>query len=70
MYEKYILEQFKPFLNDFLSKYMAAYKVHYSSSHVFIGLIENWKKALDENFVAGTVLMDLLKVFESIPHDR
>ena len=28
IYEKYILEQFKPFLNDFLSQYMAAYRVH------------------------------------------
>ena len=24
IYEKYVLEQFKPFLNDFLSEYMAA----------------------------------------------
>ena len=32
-------------------------------------LIEHWKKALDENFVAGTVLMDLSKAFDCIPHD-
>ena len=43
---------------------MAAYRVHYSSSHVLIRLIEeNWKKALDKNVVAGTVLMD-----SCIPH--
>ena len=32
-------------------------------------LIEHWKKALDENFVAGTVLMDLSNAFDCIPHD-
>ena len=48
---------------------MAAYRVHYSSSHVLIRLIEHWKKALDENVVAGTVLIDLSKAFDCIPHD-
>ena len=69
IYGKYILDQFKPFLNDFLSQYMAPYRVHHSSSHVLIRLIEHWKKALDKNFVAGTVLMDLSKLFDCIPHD-
>ena len=48
---------------------MAAYRVHYCSSHVLIRLIEHWKKVLDENFVAGTVLTDLSKAFNCIPHD-
>ena len=33
IYEKYILEQFKPILNGF-SQHMAVYRVHYSSIHV------------------------------------
>ena len=32
-------------------------------------LIENWKRTLDENFQIGTVLMDLSKSFDCIPHD-
>ena len=32
-------------------------------------LIENWKEALNENFVVRTVLMDLSKDFDYIPHD-
>ena len=42
---------------------------NYSSSHVLIRLIENWKQALDKNFVVGTVLMDLSNNFDCIPHD-
>ena len=69
IYEKYILEQFRLFFTNFLSQYMTAYRVHYSSSHILIRLIEeNWKKALDKNLVAGTVLMDLPKAFDCIPH--
>ena len=46
--EKFLLEKFKPFINSFLSEYMAAYRENYSTNNVFIGLIGNWKKALDE----------------------
>ena len=42
---------------------------NYSSSHVLIRLIENWKQALDKHFVAGTVLMDLSNDFDCIQHD-
>ena len=69
VYEKFLLEKFKPFINTFLSKFIAAYRENYSSSHVLIRLIENWKQALDENFVVGTVLIDLCKAFDCIPHD-
>ena len=31
--------------------------------------LENWKQALDENFVVGTVLIDLSKAFDCIPHN-
>ena len=69
VYEKFLLEKFKPFINTFLSKFIAAYRENYSSSHVLIRLIETWKQALDKNFVVGTVLMDLSKAFDCIPHD-
>ena len=42
---------------------------NYSSSHVLIRLIENWKQALDKNFVVGTVLMDLSNNFDCIRLD-
>ena len=45
------------------------YRENGSTNHVLIRLIENWKKALDEKFLAGTVLMDLSKAFDCIPHD-
>ena len=69
IYEKFLLEAFKPFIDTFLSEYIATYREHYSSHHVLIRLTENWKKALDEKFFAKAVLMDLSKAFDCIPHD-
>ena len=40
---------------------MAAYRQKYSTNHVLIRLIENWKKALKEKFLVSAVLMDLSK---------
>ena len=69
IYEKYIHEQFKPFMEGFLSQFISAYRENYSSCHVLTRLIENWKDSLDKNFVTGAVLMDLSKAFDCIPHD-
>ena len=45
VYEKFLLEKFKPFTNTFLSEYIAAYRENYSTNYVLIRLIENWKGA-------------------------
>ena len=47
---------------------MSAYRSGYSTNHVSIRLIENWRHALD-NLFTGTVSMDLPKVFYCIPHN-
>ena len=65
VYEKFLQEQFKQFAETFLSGFTAAYRERCSCNHVLIRLIENWKRALDENFQIGTVLMDLSKAFKS-----
>ena len=69
VYENFLLEKFKPFINSFLSEYLAAYRKNYSTNSALIRLIGDWKKALDEKFLVGTVLMDLSKAFDCIPHD-
>ena len=56
-------------METFLSGFAAAYRERYSCNHVLMRLIENWKRPLDENLQIGTVLMDLSKAFDCIPHD-
>ena len=67
--KNYPLEAFKPFIDIFLSEYIAAYREHYSSNNLLITLIGNWKKVLDKKFFIGAVLLDLFKAFNCIPHD-
>ena len=58
------------YVNTFLSKFISAYRKSYSTNHVLIRLIENWKKSLEDKKIVGAILMDLLKkAFDFIPHD-
>ena len=56
-------------MNGFLSQFISAYRDNYSSCHILIGLIEDWKESLDKRFVTSALLMDLPKTFDCIPHD-
>ena len=54
---------------QFLSDFILAHIKWYSTDHVLLSFIENWKAALDSNLFTGAVLMDLLKACDCIPHD-
>ena len=58
IYEKYNHNSISSYAETILSNLISAYKKPFSSNHV----------SQDKNFV-GTVLMDLTKAFDCIPHD-
>ena len=51
------------------SPFLSAYRKSFSTEHVLIRLLEDWRNKLDNNNVASAVLMDLSKAFDCIPHD-
>ena len=42
-YERFLQENLTNYVDTFLSKFISAYRKSYSSNHVLIRLIENWK---------------------------
>ena len=69
VYERFLHDNLSSFTEKVLSQYVSAYRKSYSSNHVLLRLIEEWKKLLDHKKFVGTVLMDLSKAFDCIPHD-
>ena len=69
VYEIIIKNHLVSIMNNHFSPYIAAYRQNYSCQHVLLRLIEEWRLKLDNDYVAGGVLMDLSKAFDCIPHD-
>ena len=63
VYERYVLNSLSNHIEKNLSNFIAAHRKTYSSSHVLIRVIENWKRHLDLKKIVGTVLMDLSNAF-------
>ena len=68
-YERIMKQQIMDFINTRLSIFLSAYRKAYSTQHVLIRLIEEWKSNLDKGYVVGAILMDLSKAFDCVPHD-
>ena len=69
IYERFLPENHTKYVDTFLSNFISSYRKSYSSNHVLIRLIENWKKSLDQKKFVGAMLMGLSKAFDSILHD-
>ena len=64
-----IFDQLTKHAKHFLSIFVSAYRKMYGTQHVLIRLLEEWREQTDHNKIVGTVLLDLSKAFECIPHD-
>ncbi|PFX24620.1 hypothetical protein AWC38_SpisGene10775 [Stylophora pistillata] len=61
-FERCVQKQLVHYFDLHLSKFLSAYRKGYSCESVLLNLIEDWKGAVENNFVAGSVLVDLSKV--------
>ena len=67
--ERFLLDQMLPFVDNMMSSFLSACRSRYSTQHVLLRLIEQWRDCLDNNKVVGGILMDLSKAFDCLPHD-
>ena len=69
IYERFLCDGLSNFTDKILSKFVSVYRRSYSSNHVLLKLIEEWKKSLDDKNTIGAILLDLSKIFDCILHD-
>ena len=60
-------------MNEFFqkkfSKFLCGFRSKYSTQHALTKLLKNWQSCLDKSEKVGTILMDLSKAFDCLPHD-
>ena len=56
-------------MESFLSSILCGFRKAYNTQHPLFKLLHSWRKELDQKRFVGTVLMDLSKAYDCIPHD-
>ena len=68
VFETIIAKQLTGYFDTLFNKMLCAYRKKYACDHILIRLIDLWKWSLDRDQFVGTLLMDLSKAFDCIPH--
>ena len=53
----------------FLNQLLCGFRKAHSTQHALFRLLQKWQKELDSVGFIGTVLTDLLKAYDCLPHD-
>ena len=69
VFEKVLANQLEDFFETRFSKFLCGFRKRHSCQHALINLLKSWQKSLDEGKIVGTVLMDLSKAYDCLPHD-
>ena len=69
IYERILKEQISSYFYDKLSKLLCGFREGFSTQHALIRLIEKWRQCLDASGIVETILMDLSKAYDCLPHD-
>ena len=69
IYERALKNQITPFFQDKLSMILSGFRASYSTQHALIRVLELWRRCLDSSGIVGTILMDLSKAYDCLPHD-
>ena len=52
-----------------LNKILCGFRKAHSTQHVLFRLFQKWQKELNSSAIVGTILMDLSKAYDCLPHD-
>ena len=69
VFEKVIYDQLSQYLDKYLNSLLCGFRKAHSSQHALFKLLQAWQEELDKSGFVGTILMDLSKAYDSLPHD-
>ena len=69
VYERLIYNQLSEYSESFLNHILCGFRKAHSTQHALFKLFQSWQKELDKGGFVGTILMDLSKAYDCIPHE-
>ena len=68
MFEKIYFRQLTSYFDCLFSKYLSGFRQKHSCQSTLLRMIEEWKSALDNGNMVGSIALDLSRAFDSLPH--
>ena len=69
VYENAIYNQLSDYSESFLNNILCGFQKAHSMQHALLKLLQSWQQVLDNGGFIGTILMDLSKAYDCIPHN-
>ena len=69
VFEKIMYDQLYEYAETFLNKLLCGFRKAHSTQHALFRLLQKWQKELGSSGIVGTILMDLSKAYDCLPHD-
>ena len=69
IFERVLFEHIEKFSEKIFSPKLCGFRKGHSTQHALLNLLKNWQKTLGKSGVIGTLLMDLSKAYDCLPHD-
>ena len=68
VYEKLLYKRLSNYVENIFNVILCGFRKAHSTQHALLKLLQSWQKELDEKGMVATVLMDLSKAYDCIPH--
>ena len=69
IFERIIYDQLSEYLQKYLNSILCGFRKAHSTQHALFKLLQAWQEELDKGGFVGTILMDLSKAYDCLPHD-
>ena len=69
VFERLLYKQLNNFMSTKFSPFLCGFREGHNTQHALLRLLENWRSSLEGKEIIGTILCDLSKAFDTLPHD-
>ena len=69
IFERIIHDQLSEYLGKYLNSILCGFRKGHSAQHALFKLLQAWQEKLDKGGLVGTILMDLSKAYDCLPHE-
>ena len=69
IFERNMFHRMSSYIDKYLSPFLCGFRKGFSTQHCLTSMLDRWKKSIDSEKLAGSLLTDLSKSFDCLNHE-